>query len=113
VVSVFVDHAAEGTDLFAKMAQFLAAGQKKEDNKMSNSPELQRTRNTIKELRQQTINFYEGVCPNLNCQKPSLEAVLRPADENIGSGLIFVRCRECGWAETGIDYEERTGEKLW
>lgn len=80
---------------------------------MPNSSELQRAKNILKELGQQAIAFYNGICPNSDCQESSLEAVPRPTDENIGLGPIFVRCHECGWAETGIDYEERTGEELW
>lgn len=75
---------------------------------MPKSPEILAENKT-----QSAIDFYKGICPNPDCQKPSLDGLPRPADENIGPGPIFVKCQECGWVETGIDYEERTGKKLW
>lgn len=83
---------------------------------MPKTPEaspLTQAREVIRRKEEAALGYYEGNCPNPECENPSLKTVMRTPDENIGPGPIFVACGNCGWAETGINWQERTGEKLF
>lgn len=83
---------------------------------MLKTPETSPLTQARKEIRREeetAIDYYGGACPNPDCGSPSLKTARRPSDEYVGLGPIFVTCGECGWTETGIDWQERTGKKLF